>query len=415
MQLTRLASSSVGLWLLLAGLLPAWGEEIAVGRLAPIKTLRRALESAKPGDTLKIQKGVYKEGNLVVDKPVRIVGEGYPELDGEGKVEVLTVISNRVVIDGLVIRNSGVSFLKDQAAIRLEGVRSCVVKNCRLFGNFFGLYLAKSSNCLVENNLIEGSATSESTSGNAIHLWSCRRVRIEGNEVRGHRDGIYFEFVKDGWIEGNLSEKNLRYGLHFMFSDRCRYVENTFRENGAGVAVMYTQNVWMQKNTFVQNWGAGSFGLLLKDIDDSLVEGNVFNKNTAGIYAEGSNRVRVMRNEFLQNGFALRIMASCEDNHFEGNAFIGNAFDVATNSTQSFNRFQENYWDRYRGYDLDKDGFGDVPFRPVSLFALLVEATPPALILLRSPLTQVLDAVERAIPTLTPETLLDPSPLMEPS
>ena len=35
--------------------------------------------------------------------------------------------------------------------------------------------------------------------------------------------------------------RNLRYGLHFMYSDGCQYVENTFRHNGSGVAVMYTQ------------------------------------------------------------------------------------------------------------------------------------------------------------------------------
>jgi nitrous oxidase accessory protein len=409
---TRASKLILGLWIML-GIVPAvFGGEIVVGPSKPIQTLRDALKVSKPGDTIRLQRGVYKEGNLVIDKPVAIVGEDLPELDGEGKVEVLTIVSDGVVIEGLLIRNSGVSFLEDQAAIRLEGVRSCAVKNCRLYDNFFGIYLAKSSDCLIENNLIEGSALMESYAGNAIHLWSCTRIRIEGNKIRGHRDGIYFEFVKDGWIKGNLSEKNLRYGLHFMFSDSCRYLENTFRENGAGVAVMYTKNVSMQRNTFIHNWGPGSFGLLLKDIDDSQIEENVFNNNTVGIYAEGSNRVKVMANAFKQNGFALRIMANCEGSVFEGNAFLGNAFDVTTNSTQNPNRFTRNYWDAYKGYDLNKDGLGDVPFRPVSLLGLVVERVPPALILLKSPLSQVLDTIERAIPTLIPETLKDETPLM---
>ena len=294
-------------------------------------------------------------------------------------------------------------------------MRSCVVKNCRLYDNFFGIYLAKASDCRVEGNLIEGSAILESTSGNAIHLWSCRRIRIEGNRIRGHRDGIYLEFTKDGWIEGNASEKNMRYGLHFMFSDRCRYTGNTFRDNLAGVAVMYTKGVLMQRNKFLNNWGSGSYGLLLKDIDDSLIEENVFKENTTGIYAEGSNRVRVSGNAFKQNGFALRIMANCEGNVFKGNTFLENAFDVTTNSAQNPSHFIQNYWDNYKGYDLNKDGFGDFPFRPVSLIGLIVERVPPALILLKSPLSQLLDTIERAIPTLIPETLMDPEPLMKPS
>ena len=35
-----------------------------------------------------------------------------------------------------------------------------------------------------------------------------------------------------------------------MFSDGNIYTHNTFRKNGAGVAVMYTRNIVMEHNTF---------------------------------------------------------------------------------------------------------------------------------------------------------------------
>ena len=60
-----------------------------------------------------------------------------------------------------------------------------------------------------------------------------------------------------------------------MFSDRCKYLHNRFKQNGAGVAVMYTENVQMTDNVFEDNWGGSSYGLLLKDISDSRIASNM--------------------------------------------------------------------------------------------------------------------------------------------
>ena len=118
-------------------------------------------------------------------------------------------------------------------------------------------------------------------------------------------------------------------------------------------------------------------------------------------------------NRFQDNGWAVKLMASSLDNRFERNVFAGNSFDVATNSESNNSTFEANWWDRYRGYDLDRDGRGDVPFRPVRLFSLLVARHEPAMILLRSSFVDLLDLAERVMPVLTPATLADASPLME--
>ena len=105
-------------------------------------------------------------------------------------------------------------------------------------------------------------------------------------------------------------------------------------------------------------------------------------------------------------------MATAEDDRFSGNVFAGNAFDVVTNTRRLNSTFDGNWWDAYRGYDLNHDGVGDIPFRPVRLFALIVEQHPTALLLLRAPLVTVLDAAERVLPVLTPEAVVDRHPLM---
>jgi nitrous oxidase accessory protein len=279
---------------------------------------------------------------------------------------------------------------------------------------FFAIYLAKAHDCVVQGNEIRGNAERESASGNGIHLWYSRDVTVHGNRIRYHRDGIYFEFVESSLVSENLSQENLRYGLHFMFSDGCRYENNEFRDNNAGVAVMYTKRVEMVGNLFADNWGSSSFGLLLKDITDSEIRYNVFLRNTVGIFVEGSNRVDVVGNELIRNGWAVKIMANSQDNTFSLNRFVANSFDVSTNSRQNYSSFNHNYWDNYKGYDLDRDGTGDVPFRPVRLFSLLVEQNEPTLILLRSLFVDLLDVAERALPVLTPQTLVDDAPLMAP-
>lgn len=75
-----------------------------------------------------------------------------------------------------------------------------------------------------------------------------------------------------------------------MFSNNNSYIRNVLTKNGAGVAVMYTNKVLVKDNYFGDNWGPASYGLLLKDINESTVTGNIFNRNTSGIYMESSNR-----------------------------------------------------------------------------------------------------------------------------
>jgi nitrous oxidase accessory protein len=197
-----------------------------------------------------------------------------------------------------------------------------------------------------------------------------------------------------------------------MYSDDCRYRDNVFRRNGAGVAVMYTKQVEMTGNRFEDNWGSAAYGLLLKEISDPVIVGNRFARNTVGLVADGAMRLDARNNAFLDNGWAVRLMGSTVDGRFTRNEFIGNTFDVATNSREPGSTFDGNYWDAYRGYDLDRDGRGDVPHHPVRLFSYLVSQNEPSLILLRSLFVEVLDAAERVLPALTPETLVDAHPAM---
>lgn len=385
---------------------------ITVAPGGPVSSVGAALALARDGDRIRIEPGTYREPTIVVDKRVTIEGTAGAVLDGEGRHQIMTVSADDVTVRGLTFRDPGHADLGDPAAVKVTGGKACTIAGNTIDNAMFGIYLARTAGCRILGNTIRGQARDEGHSGGGIHLWQSRDALIAGNHVTGHRDGIYFEFVTNTDVRDNVSERNLRYGLHFMYSDSCRYVDNTFQRNGAGVAVMYTHHVTMRGNRFEQNWGSAAYGLLLKEIDDSRVADNRFIGNTTGLLADGANRVVVEHNEFRNNGWAITLMANSDDDRFAANDFVGNAFDVSTNSVQTTATFSGNYWDHYRGYDLNRDGVGDVPFHPVRLFSLIVGRNPPALVLMRSIFVSTLDAAEQAIPAITPELLVDARPAM---
>ena len=378
----------------------------------PVRTVGDALRVVDRGGTIVVHPGTYREATIVVTVPVSITGQGWPVLDGEHQRQIMTILADSVTVRGLHFQNVGVAFTEDLAAIKVLRSSFCTISGNEIDEAFFGIYLQQSRNCLIDHNVLRSTNPRDATSGNGIHLWNSRDVTIVGNHITGHRDGIYFEFVRQAHVRENISEGNLRYGLHFMYSDSCDYASNEFRRNGAGVAVMYTHFVRMTGNRFEDNSGAAAYGLLLKEIADARLERNVFSHNATGLFADAATRLVAVHNDFLNNGWAVKLQASTEDAHFSSNNFAGNTFDLATNSRTNTATFAGNYWSVYAGFDIDHDGIGDVAFRPVRLSSIIVAGNEPALILLRSTFMSLLDAAERVLPALTPEGLVDPAPAM---
>jgi len=393
----------------------ASAKKIVVGSNQAITSLKKAVSVARNGDTIVVNAGIYKEGNIEITRSITILGNGNPIVDGENKYEILTVSGRNITIKGITFRNSGYSAMNDYASIKVVDAINVRIENNTIIGAYFAIHISNTTSAIIRHNNIIGSPKSEQLTGNGIHLWKSNHALIDGNHIQGHRDGIYFEFVSLSTVQNNLSENNIRYGIHFMFSNDDIYFNNTFRKNGAGVAVMYSKKVNMEWNHFEENWGASSYGILLKDISDSYIQHNTFFKNTTALHLEGTSRIDIRQNLFKENGWAVKVQASCEDNNFHHNNFVGNSFDVSTNGTLVLNKFYNNYWDKYDGYDIDKNGIGDVPYHPVSMYSMIVEENPNSLILLRSFIVSLLDKAEKAIPSLTPENLVDNKPMIKPN
>lgn len=386
---------------------------IDIGQGKTYSSISVAITSAKPGDTVLVHGGLYKEGTILINKRIVLLGINNPVLDGENKSTILLITVDSVIIKGLVLQNVGTSYVEDRSAIRIKKSDHCLIESNKLVNAFFGIYLEHCKNCIIRNNTIIGRAEYEMNSGNAIHLWYCKNIIIKENHAEGHRDGIYLEFVDNSTIENNVVINNLRYGLHFMFSDSDRYLNNRFISNGAGVAVMFSKTIRMENNEFSDNWGSSSYGLLLKEITDSEIRLNYFSRNTIGIYCESVSRTNIVNNDFSSNGWALNILGSCSANSVQKNNFLNNTFDVATNSSRNSNNYDGNYWSENTGsYDLNRDGVSDVPFRPVKLLSYMIGSIPSTIILMRSLLVDLINHAEKIVPVITPHNLLDNNPMM---
>jgi nitrous oxidase accessory protein len=378
--------------------------------MCPIKSVKQAVDSANPADTIHVKEGIYECSNLELRKAVYLLGEEGAVLDGLGSGYVLKILADSVTISGFKIINSGRSYTKDFAAVYSFRANFFSLTNLEVVDPFFGILLEKSKHGIVSNNKVYGLSKREDDSGNGIHLWHCSDVEVSENEVFGLRDGIYLEFVDESKILQNYAHNNIRYGLHFMFSNHDLYLGNTFENNGAGVAVMFSKFIVMKNNQFTHNWGTSSYGLLLKEIYDAEVLENVFTKNTIGIFLDGSTRINYRKNLFEQNGWAVKVSGGCYANKFSQNNFIGNSFDISYNAKMNDNNFNGNYWSDYTGYDLDKDGTGDIPYRPVKLFSYIVNRTPETIILLRSLFVDIINFSEKVSPIFTPDNLIDNQP-----
>ena len=397
--------------LLLSGSIQA--KTITVRPQSAISTIKQAIALAEDYDLIVVEAGTYKETEIHITKPLTLLSKN-AIVDGENKGEIFSIQSDYVTLKDFTIINVGSSYIKDYAAIRVRESKYFIIENNTIRNLFFGIYLEKSKDGKVLSNKIYGKAKSEFNSGNGIQLWYCNNIEIKDNYVEKVRDGIYLEFSNYCTIDRNISKNNVRYGLHFMFSNHDVVTNCSYTNNGAGVAIMFSKFMKMSHNLFSDNWGSAAYGVLLKEVNDTEISFNIFKNNTTAINIEGSNRVTYTHNDFISNGWALNSRGANYQNEVNYNNFLQNSFDLLYQGQLNQNNFDGNYWSNYTGYDLDKDGIGDIPYRPIKLFSYIVNKTPESIIFLRSLFVDIIDFSEKVSPVFTPDNLVDAKPFIKP-
>jgi nitrous oxidase accessory protein len=377
--------------------------------------IKQALAAAKPGDTVRLKKGVYA-GPVVIDRSIVLEGEPGAVVDGGGKGNVITVTAAKVTVRGLLVRRSGASLNKMNAGIFLtETAHDALVEGNRLTGNLFGVYLLGPNNAMVRNNVIIGRRDlRENDRGNGIQLWRTPGSKVIGNDIRYGRDGIFTDTSRNNVFRGNRM-RDLRFAVHYMYTNRSVVADNISRGNAIGYAIMFSHRLTVTGNLSQND---REHGFLFNYANRSTVEGNVV---TGGpekcVFIYNANRNRYRGNVFSGCQIGIHFTAGSERNEITGNAFIGNRTQVKYVGTRSLDWSKGgrgNYWSDNTGFDLNGDGVADAAYRPNSMVDRIVWAHPSAKILLNSPAATMLRWAQSRFPALYPGGVVDSAPLMTP-
>lgn len=379
-------------------------------------SIREAIASARPGDTIIISAGTYA-GNITIGKRLALIGTGKPVLRGEGTGSVITITADSCIVRGFVIEHCGSMLVDEDAGILVKSDRNIVEGN-DLRDVLFGIYLFHAGENIVRGNAIVGRPELPlGERGSGIHIWNSQRNRFIGNTITGVRDGFYIQNANFTWIEGNAAF-GVRYGLHYMYADSNVFLRNRFSDNVAGAAIMYSRGILMKHNVFAHNRGFASFGLLFQDCHGLTADSNVVADNVVGMFLEASTDNMFRSNIVAQNDVALQMFQNSVDNAFVGNNFIDNLnpLSIVGRRTESHWSLdgRGNYWSSYDGYDLDGDGIGDMPMEIRNVFQYLEGRNDNVRVYLYSPASQALAVAAKAFPIIAINEEVDEHPMMRP-
>lgn len=377
------------------------------------ESISGAVRAASPGDVILVRKGYYVD-HLVIDKPVTLRGVNRPTISANGDGDVIRVKAQHVVIEGFIIRDSGSDLTAQNAGVYIEpGAHAAVVRNNELTYNLFGLWIQEANDVTVEGNVITGKRDLQSAQrGNGIELYNTTGARILDNQISFTRDGIYVDVSHHAVFRGNKLH-HLRYGTHYMNSYYNLWENNESYLNRGGLALMEVRNQTVRHNIA---WGNSDHGIMLRTIQDSLIEDNIVTGNGKGFFIYDAEYNIIRDNLVIGNRIGAHLWAGSYHNEVNGNDFIQNEQQVLYGATRDvlWGQHSGNFWSNYTGWDRNGDGRGDIPYAANDIIDRLVWQHPYVKLLLNSPAVQTLRLITEQFPLLRSPSVVDDFPQMRP-
>ncbi len=409
------ARNAGGLAVLTAGLLLAvsGSARSAVLQVMPGQSIAAAVRAAQPGDTIRVARGSYAE-RVVIDKRLTLQGVDRPTLSGGFKGDVIRVRAADVSIQGLIVRDSGTDLDAQNAGIYIEpGADRALVQDCELVDNLFGIWLEKSADSRIVRNTIVGRLDQQSVMrGNGIQVYNTDNSQVIGNTISHTRDGIYVDWSRHALFRGNTIH-HVRYGTHYMNTDNSTWENNEVYQNQGGLALMEVRSLVVRNN---KAWNNVDHGIMLRTIQDSVIEHNVVAGNGRGFFIYDAEYNTVRDNLVIRNQTGIHLSAGSSNNQVDGNDFIDNQEQVKFVASRDveWGKAKGNYWSNYNGWDQDGDGTGDFAYEANDVVDRLNWQYPLVKLLLSSPAIQTLRFVARQFPVLRAPSVVDKHARMRP-
>lgn len=375
--------------------------------------LQTAIAGAHPGDVLTLAAGVHK-GPILIDRALTLTGVG-AVIDGQGQGTVVTITGDDVVLSGLTIRHSGRSSPDLDAGVKIvKGADRASITDNRFEDNLHGVDVHGSHDSVVARNVIVGlSLARMNDRGNGVYVWNAPGTVIEDNDISLGRDGIFSNTSRKGTYRNNLIH-DLRFAVHYMYTNDSEVSGNVSLGNHLGYAIMFSDRVKLHDN---MSLGDRDYGVMMNYSNGSDVVGNLVRgaKKCAFIYNAHKNLI--WGNRFEGCAIGIHFTAGSERNAISENAFLGSRNQVKYVGTRMVEWSLEgrgNYWSDHPAFDLNGDGLADSVFRPNDLMDHILWSQPAAAALIGSPAVQLIRWSQENFPALLPGGVVDSHPLMAP-
>jgi nitrous oxidase accessory protein len=380
--------------------------------LLPLQSL---IDATPSGGILRLYPGRYS-GPVSITRPMIIDGGGRAEIIGDRTGTIVSIAGQGVTLKGLRVAGSGDSHDRVDSGILIEGIGHRIEGN-RLDDVLFGIHLRQASQTLVSGNSVHGKDLSLGVRGDAIRVWNGHHNEIRNNRFERARD-LTFTNAPDNRIVGNRFHDG-RYGLHALFSPRLHIENNELSDTGTGIIILYSRDVTLLRNYVAHALTGGGAGIVFKESDTGLVEGNTVLHCAVGLKVDAPPEpvgvLMVRNNRFAHNIIGLFFYGEAGGHQFENNAFENNLTTIAVSGigAGARNSWQGNHWDEYQGFDRNSDGIGDTPHEAWLFADRIWMEQPFATFFRNSPSLELLDFLERLAPFSSPYRLLsDPAPRM---
>jgi nitrous oxidase accessory protein len=394
-------------------LFPAESRAATIAVAAGSDNLREAVAASQPGDVLELAAGVHL-GPIKIDHALIIEGAPGAVLDGEGRGSTIEVVGAQVVIRGLKIRNSGIADPTNSAIFLAETATGAVVEDNQISDSLVGVYVHGAADTVVRNNRIAGRTDLRMNErGNGVYVWNSPGAEVIGNDITGGRDGIFTNASRNNVFRGNRIE-NVRFAVHYMYTNDGEVSDNVSRNNHAGYVIMYSSRLKIRNNSSDND---REHGLLFNYANDAAITGNIVRRSDECVFIYNANKNLFADNRFEDCTVGIHFTAGSERNEITNNAFIHNRTQVMYVGTRSLDWSKNgrgNYWSDNPAFDLNGDGIADTAYRPNDVFDKVSWTYPAAKLLVNSPAVQTLRFAQSQFPALHPGGVIDSAPLMVP-
>jgi parallel beta-helix repeat protein len=317
-------------------------------------TISAAVGNATEGDIILVEKGIYEEEALEINKALSIIGQ-----DAETTIinlhpqvvkttiftQTITAYENPIKINADDVKLSGFTINSEGGEISATGNRTKITGNTlNISVHMLGSYQTVSENNLTASVTCSVGSHSDVYKNNVV------------NNSIGCDSGSYNRFFANNVIGGGISSggassNNLIYG-------------NTVK-NGNGIWAGYRDVV--AENIVTDN----EKGISIDDGSNNIIYGNVVTNNRGA----GLTKLNGANNTFYANyvannsvGVEIGVYSSSQplNTTFYHNNFIKNAQQtevIGLDHSDFWDNGEEgNYWSNYTGLDDNDNGLGDSPY-----------------------------------------------------